>query len=475
MKLFSLLQRLDPESRKLTGQYIGVGAAYLLVVVLMWLGGIEAITDHLTPFYALVHPTILQGEHVLWHLQSLVVLSLAVWFSLKMLNTYSLLEESVPEAKTQRRFIVCCFVLAVVVPISVAMMRGGLDGITMAYSRYRYEYISDIGKGGTIQGLFTQFEQIQAYLSMHAKVHPPGPIVILWIISYGVGQSPLMLSLGTIVFGATSVVPFYYWMRDMFNVRVAAHATLLYVFVPTVVIFTATSADILFMPFTITTLWLFWRSITRGSLRYALGAGIVYGLCTLLSFSLISLGAFFGLVGLWKLRESETRLHVIVTASGMVMGLLGLHFAVYFWSDFNVLHVFEMCKAQFDLDQIHLDLETPRYASWIFKFINPLCWFYFVGIPVSVLALKQVFARSGEHRAMFIIIALTLMALNLLYLARGEGERSAMYIIPFVVIPAGYYLSQVTQRTASTQALGITLALLALQCWLTEAVLYTYW
>ena len=475
MKLLLPLHKLAPESRDLAVKFTRVGLVYLIIVGLLWVLGIESINQHLTPFYALVRPTILHGENILWHVQSILVLSAALFCTHKFLCIYNLLDESEPDTKTQRRFIGWCFLLAVAVPISIAMMRGGLEGISGAYSRPGYEYISDIGVGGSIRGLFNKFEYYHKFLSMHGKVHPPGPTAILWLMSYVLGTSPLMLSFGTIFFGATSVIPFYYWMRELFSVRVAVHSTLVYIFVPTIVLFTATSADILFMPFTLTTLWFFWRSITRGSLRYALGAGVCYALCTLLSFSLISLGAFFGLVGLWKLVSSETRLHVIITASGMIVGLIATHFLVYFWADFNVLHVFELSKNQFDLDQKMLDIHDPRYPSWVFKFLNPLCWIYFAGIPVSVLALKQLFVRSTDHRPVFIIIGITLLILDLLYLARGEGERSAMYVMPFIVIPAGYCLAQVTQRDDSAQALTLTLVFLAIQCWVTEAVLYTYW
>lgn len=476
MKSTNSIAKLNPESRALLGTYIRTSIFYALLVGFFALIGYETIYQHLTPFYALVRPTILQGENILWHIQSIIILGLLILCTIKIVQKFNILDDTEPDTKTQRKFIAWCILLAIVIPISIAMMRGGFDGITQAYDRHGYEYNSDIGKGGSIQGLFATYEKNHQFLSMHAKVHPPGPIALLWLMSMVTfTSSPLILSFGTILLGALSVIPFYLWTRDLFSSRVAVQSTLLYIFVPTVVLFTATSADIMFMPFTLTTLMLFWRSITQGSFRYALIAGVFYAFCTLLSFSLIGIGAFFGLIGLWKLKNAETRLHVIVTASGMIIGLIVIHLIVYFWSDFNVFNAFKLCKTQFDLDQHHLDLNDPRPASWIFKFINPLCWFYFAGIPISVLAIKQFINRQSDHRPIFLIIALTLFVLNLLYLARGEGERSAMYIMPFLIIPAGYYLAKLTQKTKSNQVFWMTLILLAIQCWFTEAMLYTYW
>lgn len=461
------------ESRALAGSYVRVSLAYFVLVWAMWVVGIEGIYGHPAPFYGYLRHAFYEGNLV-WIVQALLVVPLLIGITLALLKRVMPGDDELLP-RSERRLLGWFVLIAFVIPGSIAMMRGGLDGITAAYDRQSYEYISDIGVGGSIRGMFQKFEHYHSYLSMHSKVHPPGPIAILWLLSYGLGRSPLMLSLGTMALGAFSVVPFYLWIRELFNQRVSIQTTVLYVFIPTIVIFTATSADITFMPFTLFTLFFFTRSIQRGSLRYALLGGVTYALCSLISFSLLSIGVFFGLIGLWKLRSSDTRLNVLVTAGGMIVAMLATHVLVWWWGDFNIFRVFELSKAQFDTDQAQLDLIDPRYPAWVFKILNPLCWFYFAGIPISFLCVRQIFRRVGDHRALFVIIGITLVALDILYLARGEGERSAMYVMPFVVIPAGYALSEITRKTGSLQPLGLTLAFLAFQCWLTEAILYTYW
>ncbi len=462
-----------PETRRLSGTYTRAAIAYFLLIYVLWIVGIEGIYGHPAPFYALILPAF-ELKNAVWHIQAILVLSFSVVLTTKGIQKFRLLE-SEPDPKTQRRFIAWCMLLAFIVPGSVAMIRGGLDGITMAYDRQGYEYISDIGVGGSIRGLFSDYEKYHDYLSMHSKVHPPGPIAILWIMSFVVGRTALGLSLATMAFGSLSVISFYLWVRDLFGFRVAIQSTLLYIFVPTIMLFTATSADIAFMPFVLTTLFLFWRSITRGSLRYALAAGVTYALCSFISFSLVGIGSFFGFVGIWKLTDHASRAQVVVTAIGMIITVLLTHCLIWLWSGFNIFRVFELCRQQFVTDQINLDMYDPRYPFWVFRILNPLCWFYFAGIPISVLALKQIFSRESDHRAFFIVIGITLVAFDILYLARGEGERSAIYIMPFVVIPAGFYLTDTTQRSGSMQPLTVTLLFLALQCWFTESVLYTYW
>jgi len=194
-----------------------------------------------------------------------------------------------------------------------------------------------------------------------------------------------------------------------------------------------------------------------------------------LSFSLLSLGAFFAFVGLWRLMDRRYRVSVIQTAVVMVAGFLLIHGLVRWWSGYDTIAVFNACRDQFNTDQLHLDEMTPRFPAWTYKFWNPACWFYFAGIPASVLFIRKLFQREAGGKGFVIVFALTLVALDLLYLARGEGERSSMYIVPFVILPAACLLDEVGHRARSLAPLAATLGFLAFQCWVTESLFYTFW
>ena len=379
------------------------------------------------------------------------------------------------DVKTTRLLLVGLVAFAALFAIAIAMTRGGFNGVSQAYERQSYEYIGDVGKGMSIHGLFAKYTELHPFLSMHAKVHPPGPIAVLWLLSYVAGREPFGLSIATIIFGALAIIPLFYWLRDIAGETVAVAGSAIYLLVPSVVLFTATSADILFMPFTMTTLFLFWRAIHRSSIAYAVGAGVAYALCSILSFSLLSLGAFFAFVGLWRLASAEYRGAVFKTAAVMLLAFLATHGLVWLWSGFNVYECFLQSKAQFDTDQYELDKSSPRYAAWTFRLLNPLCWLYFVGLPVAALFVTRCLRARGSDRAWLVILVLTLLVLNLLYLARGEGERSAMYIVPFVIAGAALELGHYVRASASLAPLSATCAFLAFQCWFTETFFYTYW
>lgn len=380
-----------------------------------------------------------------------------------------------PGPRETRRLLIGLAVFAFVFPASVAVLRDGPGAISQAYERHAYEYINDVGLGGSIRGLFQDYESMHPYLSMHAQVHPPGPIAILWILSYVAGRAPMGLSLATMALGALSVFPMYLWARELFERRTAITCTALYALVPSIVLFTATSADITFMPFTLTTLFLFQRAINRSSLPYALAAGICYGLLAIISFSLISIGAYFGFVGLLRLFRTGARRGVIQTALAMVAGVLLFHAAVWWWSGFDIIEVFRISKEKFETDQALLDIHDPRLPSWTWKFGNPACWFFFAGIPISVLFVWRLYRADPTHRALFYVFAFTLVVFDILYLGRGEGERSAMYIVPFLVVPAGHLLDEFGAAARSPVPFVVTAAFLGVQTWAIESILYTYW
>lgn len=513
--------------RRLTGIYARALIWYFLGMSLLWVVGFESIYGHPTPFYALYSPAfdtlfvpgfmaaligaayLVGSQSYLRRSRSRFLGSLAAWgtlvvvlaglsrtamesvrplmwhlFAMGVFTAFLALQLRLGERAdwskgagnvTPFRFLFAVIAFSILFSCAIAMLRNGPAGIAQAYQRETYEYVGDIGKTSSIRTLFTRYVEIMPYLSLHARAAPPGPIAVLWLLSYLVGRGAMALSLATIVLGSTAIVPLYFWARDLTNERAARTCCVVYALIPSIVLFTATSAEILFMPFTLTTLFLFDRAIRRNSVPYSLGAGVMFGVLALLKFTLLGIGAYFVIVGLWMLRTSEMRRNVVQTAIVMGLSCIAFHLLVRWWSGFDIMECFRAAKAHFDMDQTKLDQITPRLAGWVYRILNPVCWFYFAGIPVSVLFLWRVWRPEQDTKALFIVFALTLFTLNLLYLGRGEGERSALYVFPFLVLPAAHALEQLCRKAQSLTPLAATLAFLGFQCWLTETFFYTYW
>ncbi len=529
--------RTEANAGRLFSSYLCFFFSYLLIVFFLHFFGIEALYRHPTPFYGFFKPVfntilvpvlIASSLTIFWTIAWYPLLgdlfirrNLTIWLGTVVfvsavgllqysknaaLRSYFLkdlgqvpahvwvgffaavfffgvkqayltgLSQSGRSARETFFVLIAIYVFTVVFAISLAMLRGGWEGVAAPYARQSYEYINDIGKGMTIRGFFREYNKLHPYLSMHSKVHPPGPVVLLWILAdLGAGRTPLGLSLATVFFGSLTVFPLYMWIKDMADRQTALWASLLYSLSPMIVLFTATSADILFMPFTVTTLFLFGRAVRGGSLWYGFGAGVGYAIMSLLSFSLIGVGVFFGFVGLFGVFSSERRKFVFRTAVVMAITLVLFHGLVRLWSGFDVIACFRLCKEQFDTDQSLLDRLGPRYPWWAWKFFNPMCWIFFVGIPITVLTYQFVANAKGQSRVIAIILVGTLLGLNMLYLARGEGERSAMYIFPFFVLPAAMRLNEMVCAQNAVTPLAVTVFFMAFQTWFVESYLYTYW
>jgi hypothetical protein len=358
---------------------------------------------------------------------------------------------------------------------AVAMIRNGPDGISQAYTRFTYEAIGDIGLGRSIRGLFQDYLNFHPYLSLHSRVHPPGSIALLWLLSYVAGRDPMGLSLATMVVGSLAVIPLYLWASDLTNRRAALTCCALYVLMPSITLFTATSVDIAFTPFSIAALFLFGRALSRRSAIYGLAAGASYAWISLLHFSLLILGAYFIFMGLRRLRQTRRWVAVFQTAVLMAVAFLAVHWAVYAWSGFDVVACFRACKAAIGHDRASEAIIAPRFSALAWRLLNPVCWFFFAGIPASVLFFRRLRRPDPAAKPLFIAFALTLVVLTLLYLGKGEGERSAMYILPFVALPAAHLLDQIGRGARSYGPLAATLGFLGFQCWLIESCLYTFW
>ena len=559
----SLERHRDRVTSYLVRAYANVFGWYLVGVAILWCVGIEAIYDSPTPFYAVIKPvftnlsaplTVLAGMLIglmllrrltptgTRHLDrwlvvmigALIVVAFAgalftglgdwgrqtwrhllpilIWFlfcgvMLRVIKRVDLLETD-PDPRTVRWLLAGMILFLFLYAAAIAGLRDGFDGIAQAFMRQKYEPIGDIGLGGSLRGLFHDFVKLQPHLSLHARMHPPGAIGIVWILSWVVGNSSLGISFGVMAIGALTLIPLYLWFRDLTNTRTALIGCLLFTVVPSITLFTATSMDITFLFFGVWSLFLFDRAIMTHSVKWAIAAGVGYGVLSMVHFSLLTLGAYFGFVGLYRILVAPKRIAEILfitrTAVLMLGGAIGFDYLIYLWSGCNIVNVLAM---EFEgaaslifqkmgwldtafvqglypqwaqlppmdlVGQAEADM-APRFTMFAWRFITPFCLMYYVGIPITVLCYWRLRRPRPETKHRYILFLLTLFVLNLLYLAKGEGERSAMYFLPFLVLPAADLLEHITQEAKSVSPLTATFAFLAWQAWFTECVLYTYW
>jgi hypothetical protein len=399
--------------------------------------------------------------------------------------------------------------------VAIAATRYGLEALGRPYARTEYEHVGDLHRVRSVTSFLGNYCRIQPELTIHSRVHPPGPLLFYTGLSRVFGLDDLRLGLATLLVGMLGVPLLFFWCRERLGLRAAHTAVWLYVFMPAPVLFAVTSADILFTPFTLLTLFAFERALRTRSALWACLAGAAFFWCTLLKFLLLSLGAYFILSALFhggRRKDAWTR--VLWVGTVMAIVFFGLHIAIRIGTGFDYIESFRIAKHFNDQDRAMEALYAPRAPFWMWKILNPLAWLYFAGIPISVLfghgvcrglramprhaaplqdGSKDVFPVSAEEARPqddmvtekvnvaqtwtfpLFLFALTFLAFDALYIGAGEGERAAMYVYPFLAAGAAVVLTAVRANQEWTACVTVTLAFTAMQTWITESYLDTYW
>jgi len=430
------------------------------------------IPEHVTPFYAMYYrqpPNIFFLFPVVFG--ALFIAMLVLVFKGKM--------------RVRPGYLLCILVVCgTVLHLLVAMIDGGPEAISATFRRWDYEYFGDVPFVLNPIQFLRDYVDLMAHpraLSMHSRVHPPGPVLMLWFITLFTGRDPLAASMGSVAVSNLTIVPLYYFVRRVFGDKAALYSVLLYLFAPTVVMFTATSVDTFFCLFTAGSLCFFAAAMERDSRLSAALAGLSFALAILMSFNIGILGLFFAVVGVKYLANRENRAKTFQCLAIMA-GVFILFHVLAFGVGYNVFDCFAQASAQLRTDVINQDLYTPRAPYIIWRLGTPIAVLFFAGIPVA--GLFALWIRRGisgnnplstvrDGAAYYFGFLATLIVFDLLYFGRGEGERAWVFLLPFIITPAGALMAH---RIAKPDAVLLwTLGVTFVQTFVMEALLFTYW
>jgi hypothetical protein len=428
------------------------------------------IPGHVTPFYAMFDP----------RRPNIYFLLAAAYGAFCIVALRCALKEPLG---IRMGYLVCILIICgTALHVVIAMMDGGPAAVAAPYSRWGYEYFGDVPWVRNPVQFLRDYVRLMPHLSMHSRVHPPGPVLMLWFISLFAGDSPLAVSIGSVALSNVSIVPIYFFARQLFGQRAALYSVLLYFVAPTVVMFSATSADTLFTLFTASSLCFFAIAMERSSRLSAALAGLSFALTLLMSFNLAVLSLFFAVVGVRYVMRRETRARTIQCFGAMVFGFLLFYAIVCIGTQYDVITCFLTASRQLKTDLMNQDLFTPRapYITW--RFGTPIAVLFFAGIPAAglfVVWLKRCIRRDNtglivrDPVAYFIGAVATLIAFDLLYFGRGEGERAWVFLLPLIIVPAGAMIARFTRKPGAV--ILWTVAVTIVQTFVMEALLFTYW
>ena len=322
-------------------------------------------------------------------------------------------------------------------------------------------------------------------LPMHARVHPPGAIVLLAVLTRLFGGGPWAAALGSIGFSALAVPLVFGLARSIGGPLLARRATALFVATPSVLLFTTTSMDGPFMVALIATLVTLWQAFILPSPRAGMVAGIAAAAASMLTYSVAIVLVFAAIAWAWSLvSRPSTRNRLLLTGGTALGAFLFTHALIWAVTGFNPLDMLQhaisqdhtiMAGTRHESLSRHLMLAVGNLSAFAIGAGVPTVSLFFHSLRVGGDASPgQAPEQASIMRRFTISGAASLFIAACIPVYTMEVERIWIFLTPLVVIPAAAVLGKFDQEAGSTATLW-TIRLLLGQAILTEILLGTYW
>jgi methylthioxylose transferase len=317
-----------------------------------------------------------------------------------------------------------------------------------------------------------RFADLVPQLSLHARTHPPGGVLVLWAVARATGRNVTAASLLVSFVGALGVVPTYAMAREVYGRRAARAAAALFAFSPGVLLFSATSMDAVFMTVVGCALAALVRAPRSDGWAFVGGVLAAIALCfTFGALSLALVGLGVGLLAVRRGRGIPGQAWRVARRGAMVLAGAGVG-AVAVWAA-SGLDLPAVFRANLSA-HLHDPSRARSYLYWLFADVP--AFLVAAGLAQSALLIAETRARWRDRRPGLETVAWgTLAVLAVSGLFRGEVDHIWLFLMPLVAAPAGAALAArdatAPPRSALTAPLGASMA----QATIMQVLLSTYW
>jgi methylthioxylose transferase len=312
------------------------------------------------------------------------------------------------------------FGLALVTRLALNVFRGGpgaLDQVFVVAPRGegRTEFLPGLPflEGG-VGHFLSHFTEISARLPIQAQGHPPGLLLAMHYL--GIDTAGGLAAL-TIVVGALATPLLYLLGREILPEAEARVAALLFVFVPTSLLYGATSADALFATLGVLAAV---GLLAHRPANQVLGA-IGLALASFFSYALLAVGAWAALVR-WRREGVGTALRFAVMCGAVLIAAFVL---------LDLVTGFDLIAAIRATDARYREGIASRrpYAFWFFG--SPAAYLLMLG-PIAWFAARSLAAKEATAVALAIVIGISVIA----GYTKAETERIWIFLVPFACLAA---------------------------------------
>jgi methylthioxylose transferase len=290
-----------------------------------------------------------------------------------------------------------------------------------------------------------RFAETVPSLPVHAAGHPPGLLLILYALGISSPGGMAALCIGV---GAASVPLTYPLGRRLLDdERRARIATLLLAFAPGALIFSATSADAVYLTLGLLAAW----PLTATSWRWRAAGAAALAAVSLFAWSVMAVGAWAAILA-WR-RDGLRAALALCALCGAA--LVAFYAALYGLSGFDPIGTLRATE------EVYRRGIASIRPYWYWLLGSPAAFLLVLGLPILWHALRALAARRTVAVAIFAVLAVAAV----MGFTKAETERIWLFLAPFVCLAAA----------ASPFPLRPVLAALAVQAIGYELVVDTLW
>jgi hypothetical protein len=323
-------------------------------------------------------------------------------------------------------FAAATFGLTLVTRLALNVFRGGPGALDQPFvvgraGEGRTEFLPGLAFVEHGVGHFlSNFPGITAKLPIQAQGHPPGLLLTMHYL--GIDTAAGLAALTTVV-GALATPLLYLLAREITSESEARVAALLFVFVPTSLLYGATSADALFATLGVLAAV---GLLARRPASRVLGASAL-ALAAFFSYALLAVGAWAAFVR-WRREGVGAGLRLAaICAAVLVIAFVAL----------DLLTGFDLVAAIRATDDRYREgiARLRPYAFWFFG--SPAAFVLMLG-PIAWLAARSLAVKEASAVAVAIVIAISVIA----GYTKAETERIWIFLVPFACLAAARSLPQ---------------------------------
>jgi len=350
---------------------------------------------------------------------------------------------------------------AFAVNASVQMTNGGPPALLQPFKELGYEYYADVPRVESVGQFLHDYVELAPTLGLHPGTHPPGGVLLLYLVNKAVGGGVVSAVLASIAIGALGSILAFLIARRLYGPSTAIIAAGLYVVTPNLVIYGATCMDAVFAFFPLVGIYLYVRSLEERPLLYGALAGLALGLAAMFTYATSVVGMFIAIHGLLRLAGRRDQ-RIVWSLGACGVAFVAFFLSLYAATGFNLIAALHHA---IDWDSRLMDKAKATLTRRLTIGVGNLAAFLImVGIPAAVLWLRQLWPAikhglKGDSLVLAFVLALLICCFSGLFTM--EVERIWLFFSPLVLIPAAAWLDRWHSQHPHWR-LGLWLGLLTL-------------